>query len=309
MKISILTTTYKRPFLLKRLAESVIPLINKLDGQLDWRIIIDDDTDDNYDTILDEIDQKVKNKNLLNWKKHKNIGKFRSLNKLFNNKSNSDWLVNIDDDDLIINYKFEDFIQHLSSIKKDVKAIIVPRLILNIPFYHFRVNKKIKFFSKYKNQKMSYFQFKEKIGDFDTTIFVRKSTYFVKKYKEVENDKFTPESLRWLDAYPENDMLILNQVLTYSQYLEDGITKFTDKNRILNYKSTILTYKKFLEFKKFNLSLILIKSLVNYYRFSFHSSKKINFFDERQRSIIFFICYVLGKFLFLYDRIIFKKKG
>jgi len=47
MKISILTTTYKRPFLLKRLAESVIPLINKLDGQLDWRIIIDDDTDDN----------------------------------------------------------------------------------------------------------------------------------------------------------------------------------------------------------------------------------------------------------------------
>ena len=79
---------------------------------------------------------------------------------------------------------------------------------------------------------MSYFEFKEKFGDFDTTIFVKKNYYNSIYYQEVENDKFTPESLRWLDAYPKRDILISKNSLIYSEYLSDGITKYTDKNNL-----------------------------------------------------------------------------
>ena len=89
-------------------------------------------------------------------------------------KNDSEWLVNIDDDDLIINYKFEKFLNYLTLINEEVKAIIAPRLILNTPIYYFRFHYKKKLFLKYNNQKMSYFEFKEKFGDFDTTIFVKK---------------------------------------------------------------------------------------------------------------------------------------
>lgn len=307
MKITILTTSYKRPLLLDKLSDSIIPLINKHNGQLEWKIIIDD-IDKEYDLVLDEINKKIKNKNLISCEKHENIGKFRSLNKLFNKKTDSEWLVNIDDDDLIINFKFDNFIRYLDRISKDVKAIIVPRLILNTPFYYLRFHYKTKLFSKCNNQKMSYFEFKEKFGDYDTTVFVRKSYYSNIQYLEVENDKFTPESLRWLDAYPKKDILILKDLLIYSQYLSDGITKYTDKNRILNSQSTIVTYKKFLEYKKFNLSSIFIKSLINYYRFNFHANKKINILnDDFGNLVIRFFGITFGKILFLYDRFFFKK--
>ena len=78
MSVTILTTTYKRPFLLKRLGETIVPLINKLKGKLDWKIIIDD-LDDSYDIVLQELKQKVDNKSLVNSIKQKNVGKFKSI--------------------------------------------------------------------------------------------------------------------------------------------------------------------------------------------------------------------------------------
>ena len=59
MILTILTTTYKRPLLLKRLADSIIPLINKFNGKLKWSVIIDDITDE-YDFVIKKIYEEVK---------------------------------------------------------------------------------------------------------------------------------------------------------------------------------------------------------------------------------------------------------
>jgi len=307
MITTILTTSYRRPILLKRLADVIVPLINKQNGKLKWRIVIDEITN-NYDFVFEEIKKKIKDINLITWSYHENIGKYRSLSKIFNENSDSDWLVNIDDDDIIINFKFDKIIQKLDSIDQNIKGIIFPRLILSQKFYHSLLSKKKKLFLKFDKQKMSYFDFKDKFGDFDTTIFVRRDFYKEELRIEIENDKFTPESLRWLDTFPNEDILIINETIIYSQYLYDGITKFTDNNRVFNYNSAIITYKKFLDCKKFKFSEIFIKSLVNYYRFTIHSGKKISIFKYYYGNFfIHFFCLTLA-IIFFFKDIIFVKR-
>ena len=103
MSVTILTTSYKRPTLLKRLSYVIIPLVNKLNGNLKWKIVVDEYTNE-YDLIFEEFNQRIKNRSLITWNYQSNIGKFRSLIKLFNESKDSDeWLVNIDDDDVVIN--------------------------------------------------------------------------------------------------------------------------------------------------------------------------------------------------------------
>ena len=77
MIVTILTTSFKRPKLLKRLGDVIVPLVNKLNGKLKWKIIIDENTNE-YDYVFEEITQNVKDKSLITWDYHSNIGKFKS---------------------------------------------------------------------------------------------------------------------------------------------------------------------------------------------------------------------------------------
>ena len=95
MSLTILTTTFKRPELLKRLGDVIVPLVNKLNGKLKWKIIVDEITDE-YEFVFKEINQKLKNEDLITWSYQKNIGKFKSLIKLLNDNLDSEWLVNIE---------------------------------------------------------------------------------------------------------------------------------------------------------------------------------------------------------------------
>lgn len=308
MSVTILTTSYNRPILLERLSEVVLPLVNKLDGELKWKIIIDE-FNDGYEDVFKKIKQKVKKENLITWSYQSNIGKFRSLVKLLNETLDTNWLVNIDDDDVLINYRFEEFLKKLKSIESDVNAVLVPRLILNIRFYNFKFKTKKKLFLKFNNKKMSYFDFKETFGDIDSTIFLRTNNYKINNFPEVENDNFTAESLLWLKAFSNKDLLVVNEYLIYSQYLTGGLTKSTKIKRISNSTSAIALYKKFLEYKKFTFSKILIKSLINYYRFSLHANKKINISKDNFGNLyIRFFSLIFAKLMFFYDNLITKSK-
>jgi hypothetical protein len=311
MSVTILTTSYKRPMLLERLGEVIVPLINKLDGELKWKITVDDTVDtDAYKLVFKKIVQKIKNRDFITWNFQDNIGKFKSLIKLLNEDLDTQWLVNIDDDDIIINYKFEEFLKKLNSIDKDVNAILVPRLILNIRFYNFKFKKKKKLFSKFNNVKMSYFDFKNKFGDIDSTIFLRKSNYKINHFPEIGEDNFTAESLLWLQAFSNNDLLLVNEYLIYSQYLAGGLTKSTKSKRVSNSTSAIVLYKKFLEYRKFSMSKIYIKSLINYYRFNLHAKNKINITKDDYANLgIRFLSLIFAKLMFFYDNLIVKGKS
>ena len=145
MSLTILTTSYKRPKLLKRLGDVIVPLVNKLNGNLKWKIIVDEINDD-YELVFKEIKQKLNNYSLITWSYQTNIGKFKSLIKLLNESMDSEWLVNIDDDDILINYKLINFLNKLETVDKNLKAILVPRLILNVRFYNLKFKRKKKLF-------------------------------------------------------------------------------------------------------------------------------------------------------------------
>ncbi len=308
MSVTILTTSYNRPVLLERLTEVILPLVNKLDGELKWKIIVDE-FNEGYEKVFKKITQNVKKENLIKWSYQSNIGKFRSLVKLLREKSDTKWLVNIDDDDLVINYKFEEFIKKLNYVEDNVTAVLVPRLILNINFYNFRIKKKKKLFQKFNNSKMSYFDFKETFGDIDTTIFLKTNDFEISKFPEVEGDNFTAESLLWLKTFTNKDLKIINEYLTYSQYLSGGLTKLTKIKRISNSNSAVALYKRFLEYKKFTLSKIFIKSLINYYRFSLHAKRKINISEDNFGNFyVRFFSLIFAKLIFFYDNLIVKSR-
>ena len=308
MSVTILTTSYNRPVLLERLTEVILPLVNKLDGELKWKIIVDE-FNEGYEKVFKKITQNVKKESLIKWSYQSNIGKFRSLVKLLREKSDTKWLVNIDDDDLLINYKFEEFIKKLNFVEDNVTAVLVPRLILNINFYNFRIKKKRKLFQKFNNSKMSYFDFKETFGDIDTTIFLKTNDFEISKFPEVEEDNFTAESLLWLKTFTNKDLKIVNEYLIYSQYLTGGLTKLTKIKRISNSNSAVALYKRFLEYKKFTLSKIFIKSLINYYRFSLHAKRKINISEDNFGNFyVRFFSLIFAKLIFFYDNLIVKSR-
>ena len=303
MNVTILTTTYKRPELLKRLGKVIIPIINKFKGNLRWQIIIDDN-DNSYDNVLEEFTERVNVKSLINSTKQTNLGKFRSVVNFLNQINSDEWIVNIDDDDLVINYRFENFLDKLDSFK-DINAILCPKLILDKSIFHDLFNRKLKLFSKYNNQKMSYFDFKDKFGDVDTIIFFRKFHLNSNTLPEIKSEKFTSESLLWLNLFPNSDLMVVNNHIVYSQYLSSGLTQSTTLNRIFNPVSAISVYKKFLQSKKFSLSKIFIKSLINYYRFSLHAKKKIYIRNENIGNIfIRFLGLNLAKIIYLYDKML-----
>ena len=308
MSVTILTTSYNRPVLLERLTDVILPLVKTLEGELKWKIIVDE-FNEGYEKVFKKITQNVKKENLIKWSYQSNIGKFRSLVKLLREKSDTKWLVNIDDDDLVINYNFEEFIKKLNYVEDNVTAVLVPRLILNINFYNFRIKKKKKLFQKFNNSKMSYFDFKETFGDIDTTIFLKTNDFEISKFPEVEGDKFTAESLLWLKTFTNKDLKIINEYLTYSQYLSGGLTKLTKIKRISNSNSAVALYKRFLEYKKFTLSKIFIKSLINYYRFSLHAKRKINISEDNFGNFyVRFFSLIFAKLIFFYDNLIVKSR-
>ena len=308
MSLTIITTSFKRPKNLKKLAELTIPLLNEFNGFLKWMILVDEIKNEQYEIVFDETKKKIKNRNLITWSYQENIGKFRSLIKLLKQDIDTDWIVNIDDDDLIINFKFKKFVKNLNNYDKSINAILTPRLILNLKLNIFTINKKKKIFKKYDNKKLNYFEFKKIFGDYDSLIFFRNKNFNHLNYPETEKEKSTAESLLWLDLFKKKEVLINNDYLLYSEYLAFGRSNFAMKLRATNPISSVAVYQKFLDFEKFRISKIHIKSLINYYRFKFHAKIKINLMRDRYSNFfIRFFSAFFAKLIFYLDLLILKK--
>jgi len=307
MKIVIITSSYNRPILLERLAKIIVPILLRYEGKIKWRIFIDGD-DEGYKSLLTKLNNQISSLDLFQWSAHKNLGKFKTLVKGLNEqKNNCDWMVNIDDDDLLIDYKFYSIIDKIKKIDSDIKAVICPRLILNLPLYSFKRFRKKKLFRKCHNQKMSYFEFKKIIGDYDTTIFIKSPSFDYNEPDELSEDTFTAESLLYLESFSNDKMFFVNENIVYSQYLHSGLTEKSRINRIKNPASSQAIYKKFIESgKDFSNSIYYLKCLINFHRFGLHNKKKT---DLNEYNIFFLknlISKIVGSFLYLIDIFIIK---
>lgn len=307
MKIVIITSSFERPLLLERLAKIVVPILLRFNGKVKWRIFIDGD-DEGYKSLFQKLNNQINKSELVQWSAHKNVGKFKTLVKGLNEqKNNCDWMVNIDDDDLLIDYKFYSILDKIKNLDTDIKAVICPRLILNLPLYSIKRFKKKKLFRKYHNNKISYFEFKKIIGDYDTTIFIKSPSFDYHEPDELSEDTFTAESLLYLESFSNDKMFFVNENIVYSQYLHLGLTQKSRINRIKNPASSQAIYKKFIESgKDFSNSIFYFKCLINFYRFGLHNKKKIDIVKSNSFFLKDLFAKVMGYFLYLLDNLIIK---
>ena len=102
MKLSILTATYNRADLLKRLYESIVNnLIEKID--IEW-LIMDDGSTDNTKDIVSKM-MSVKNLDV-KYYKQENQGKMQAINNLMEHVT-GDLVMDCDSDDYFIDNAFE----------------------------------------------------------------------------------------------------------------------------------------------------------------------------------------------------------
>ena len=307
--VTILTSTYDRPEFLKKLADTIIPVLLANKKNLTWKVVVDQ-INNSYDKILIQIKEKSINDNFnFEYIEQKNIGKFKTMVREFS-KVKTDWMTVIDDDDQVIGFKLENFIKKIHLISNNVPVILVPRLTINKNFFFHIFKNKKKLFKQYNNKILNFYKFKKIFRDTDTTIFIRSNSYSYVIPEEIKHESFTAESLFYMTALKNHEVMIINDNLVYSQYLPSGLTGRSYLNRISNPFSAHLVAKTYLEASDdLKISYLFFKSLSNYYRFFFHSKQKKKIIIESNINIFFiYFCFLIGFLSYVVDYLIIKKK-
>lgn len=211
--ITIITPTYNRGALLKRLYAS---LISQENDDFEWLIIDDGSTDDTERIVLEFCNE---NKIKINYLKQENGGKHRALNAgIALIKTELIFIVDSDD------YLPPDAVNTIFEYHKKYKR--TP----NLCGYSFlrcyedgRVNtayfKKDEEISTYRDVRIN-----GNIGGDKAEVFF---TEILKQYPfpEYDGEKFLPEDLVWMKMSGSYQMVHINKCIYISEYLEGGLTK------------------------------------------------------------------------------------
>ena len=260
--ISIVTATYNREKLLKRLYNSLCKQESKL---FEW-IVIDDGSIDNTENLITEF----KNENTINiiYLKKVNGGKHTALN-LGIELANFPYIFFVDSDDVLPENSIKTIIDKIGKISlrsdyKNLAGICGDKAHLDGQVVGSVLEDEIV---------CSYIDFRYKykiIGD-KAEIF---KTEILKKYKfpVFENEKFCPEGLIWNRISNEYDMYFFSEIVYLCEYQEGGLTDQIYQIRKKSPNATLLYYKELFLMK--NISLYFrVRALINFWRFYLVSLK------------------------------------
>lgn len=287
MKLSILTATYNRADLLKRLYESIVNnLIEKID--IEW-LIMDDGSTDNTKDIVSKM-MSVKNLDV-KYYKQENQGKMQAINNLMEHVT-GDLVMDCDSDDYFIDNAFELIYDKSEILLKDddLYALI---------FLKSEGNGKIsgnKF--KIENQNTTMFDMYFKKDICGEKIIVFKSE-IRKKYKhELEkNEKFITEARMYHKMDLDYRVKCFNIPIVEGVYLDNGYTSNINNTFI---KSPNGYYKYFQEILErdmkgvnFSKRMYVIK---HYILFTYMINKKLNVKNvhDKINKILLYILFIPG---------------
>ncbi|ENM5898491.1 glycosyltransferase family 2 protein [Vibrio mimicus] len=299
-KFSIITPTYNRKDLLKRLFLSILSIDYNYD-YFEW-IIVDDGSNDETEKFIEEVlGKKIDIKYL----KKENGGKHTALNLALENVDpNADLLFIVDSDDLIPPDALSTVDEIWRKIGSNCKvsgvigrcAYLNGKMIgdefFNAPFYSTITKNNLK--NGYKGDKAD---------------FIRVSYIKNLRLPIVDGCKFIPESIITYELDKEYEYYCCNDILKIVEYQLCGITNNFNKLAIANSSAYYLKFKHLMSRKLWvqmsNLSKL--KVCTNYFRYLMHSKKiKLTSFGYSIAcaGLIFsLISFVLGFFIFLYDLI------
>ena len=221
MKLSILTATYNRADLLKRLYESIKNnLYSKLD--IEW-LIMDDGSSDNTEEVVKNFKESNIEHLEIKFYKQKNQGKMQAINNLMEYVT-GELVMDCDSDDYFVDKAFE----HIYS-KKDI--LLNDDSLYGILFLK---NENANTISgkefKNENVKTTMFDLYFKEGITGEKIIVFK-TRIRKKYKHelVDNEKFITEARMYHKMDSSYGVKCFNIVIVEGEYLENGYTSNISK--------------------------------------------------------------------------------
>lgn len=213
MKISILTPTYNRGNLLKKLYESLIENI-KYEVEIEWLIMDDGSTDDTENKVKEFIQE---NRFCIKYYKQANQGKMNAINNLIPNVTGK-YIIECDSDDYFTNDAFKIIKEEIEKNKdeKDIYALCFLK--------HNQNGKNIG--KEFKNRKTTMFDLYFKEGEDGEKAIVFKTDIRKKyKYKLEKHEKFITEARMYHKMDLKYKMLCINKPIMVCEYKEDGYTK------------------------------------------------------------------------------------
>lgn len=286
MKISVLTPTYNRANLLKKLYSSLID--NSIyDVEIEW-LIMDDGSTDNTKVIIEELEKN--NKIEIKYFYQKNQGKMVAINKLVK-QATGNLIVDCDSDDYFSKDAFKIVKEEYNKNKKqkDIYALC---------FFKYdpkgqNIGKK---FAKSKTTMFDLY-FKEGENGEKALVFFADIR---KQYKhELENDeKFVTEARMYHKIDEKYNLICINKPIMICEYQEDGYTKNINKQFKENSYGYYEYFKEILQRDfsgvKFNKRLYVIK---HYILFSYLTNAKNSLKNIKSilNKVLYIILYIPGK--------------
>lgn len=211
--ITIITPTYNRGELLKRLYES---LKNQTNNDFKW-LIVDDGSTDNTQVVIGEFEKE----NLIDIHsiRQNNGGKHRALNRGIAEVETELTFI-VDSDDYLPINAVDIILQYHNKYKKrtDLCGYSFLRCYEDgsVNTAYFKKDEEIASFCEVR--------INGNIGGDKAEVFY---TEILKKYPfpEYEGEKFLPEDLVWISMSGPYKMVHINQCIYISEYLEGGLTK------------------------------------------------------------------------------------
>lgn len=287
-RITIFTPTYNRAYTLNRLYDS---LIKQNIQNFEWLIIDDGSTDETESVVqLFVSEGKI---NIRYFKQH-NGGKHRAINKGVE-LANGELFFIVDSDDYLHHEAVEKLIYHYNNVKdKDLYGGVSGLKV-------FASGEKTggeQDFGILDCNALD-FRYKHNIrGDMAEAYKTKVLRQF--PFPDIEKEKFCPEALVWNRIAQQYKLRYFYERIYYCNYLADGLTAKITKIRMKSPVASMMTYA---ELVSYNIPLIQsIKSIINFWRFSFNSNMSVREKIKMLRSRIALCLLPFGWLVFLHDK-------
>jgi glycosyltransferase involved in cell wall biosynthesis len=296
--ITVFTPTYNRAYTLKQLYDS---LLNQTNKNFEWLIVDDGSTDNTKELIQLFINEAIIN---IQYHYKTNGGKHTAIN-LGIQKAKGELFFTVDSDDYLLDNALEILLYYYLQIKDDDRYCEISGL------YIYTDGKVVGGETEYNILKCNYWDllYKYKLNK-DKAHAYKTSVIKNFPFPEIMGENFIAEGIvlnRIASKYPL--VLFFAKPLCVIRYLNDGLSHNSLINRRRCNMSALLLYE---EQSKYSLLpfLIRMKSVINYWRFSFCSI--ISFSEKIKRISLLhsIIALPIGFSMFIMDtlKIYFKKR-
>ena len=286
MKITVFTPTYNRAYIIGNLYRS---LCEQSYTNFEWLVVDDGSNDNTGELVQSFIDQNRLN---IRYICKKNGGKHSAIN-LGAREARGELFFIVDSDDFLTPQALERISYHYEQIsgKTDFAGVCGCRYYPsgervggNMDFNILECN-------------MIDLQFKYKIKGDMAEVF-KTNILLDYPFPEIEGEKYIPPKIIWYEIARKYKLRYFNENIYCCEYLKDGLTHFSKKNRMNSPRLSMLLYSSLYHMPQLPLAQRLAAAL-NYWRFSFGSNQ--SFREKVTPMITALVLMPFGLLLWFFD--------